>query len=209
MAGSDGTVEKEAAVISRRDAIIGALALAAGSLIAQKPDTARATNGQYVLVGGAYTSSESTLIMRTFDGSLSAAYSSGGLTTNVGWVHYGIDGQTFGGDPGGAGAYGHTAVASHYGVLAQHTGGGTALRVEGKASFSRSGKATITKGHAGCTVTVPSGVDADTLVLATLRGSAGTGVHLLYAKYATATTFTVKLNKAATSTVSIAWLIIG
>jgi hypothetical protein len=95
-------------------------------------------------------------------------------------------------------------------MQAQHyQAAGTALKVIGRVSLSRSGKATITKGHSGCTVTVASGVDANSLIVATLQGSAGTGVYLLYAKRASATTFTIKLNKTATATVSVAWFLIG
>jgi hypothetical protein len=83
------------------------------------------------------------------------------------------------------------------------------LRVDGKVSLSRSGVATISKGHSGCTGTVASGLDPTPRIFATLQGSAGGGVYLRYAKRASATTFSIKLNKAATTTVSIAWFIIG
>ena len=107
MARSTGTDTAEAAVLSRGEAIIGALALAAGALIAQKPETAAAANNQPVLVGSSYTSLSSTFITRMFDGGLfSPAYSAGGLTTNDGPTHFGIDGQTLAGGPGSAGVYG-------------------------------------------------------------------------------------------------------
>lgn len=93
--------------MSRKEATMGALALAAGALITQKSETAASANNQPVLAGGSYTSQTSTFIMRTFDGGLlSPAYSAGGLTTNDGPTHFGIDGQTLAGGPGSAGVYG-------------------------------------------------------------------------------------------------------
>ena len=94
-------------------------------------------------------------------------------------------------------------------VATHDTAAGAALKVSGRAAFSRSGKASIGKGHSGCTVTVPSGVEVGSMILATLQGSAGTGVYLCYAKYASPTTFTLKLNKAAAATAKIAWMIIN
>jgi hypothetical protein len=123
-------------------------------------------------------------------------------------LHYGLDGQTFAGDAGSAGVHGHTEAAGHYGVLARHTASGTALRVEGKAGFSRSGKAAVARGHSTQTVTVASGVGTGSMILVTLQGSAGSGVVLRYAKRLSATTFQVALNKAATTTVTFAWMIV-
>jgi hypothetical protein len=78
VAGSTKTQAAVPAVMSRRDAIVGALALAAGTLIARRPDVAAAADGQYVLVGGSYSAANETFIMRTFDGAIfSPAYSAG------------------------------------------------------------------------------------------------------------------------------------
>jgi hypothetical protein len=210
MGSSNGSDTEDTRTVSRRDAIVGALALAAGTLLIQKPEAAHATDGQYVLVGGSYTSANSTLVMRTFDGAVfSPAYSAAMLTSNIDLVHYGVDGQSFGGDPGSAGVYGHTANASHHGVLARHTGGETALKVEGKARFSRSGKATISKGRSVRVVGGLTGLATDSLILATLQGPAGSGVQIGYAQRIDTTSFRVVLNKAATRATSVAWFIVG
>ncbi|MDO8964921.1 MAG: hypothetical protein Q7W30_10590 [Coriobacteriia bacterium] len=210
MSTTQGSDAAEARVVSRRDAIVGALALAAGALLAQKPETAHALDGQYVLVAGAYSAANATLIMRTFDGAIfSPAYSSVALTANTGLIHYGVDGQSFGGDPGSAGVFGHTAHAAHYGVLAQHAGAGTALKVEGKARFSRSGRASISKGAMTRTITGVANIGTDSLIMATLQGPAGTGVVIAYTQRISATSFRIVLNKAATRSALVAWFIIN
>jgi hypothetical protein len=215
MAGSTRTETADAAVISRREAIVGALALAAGSLIATKPDVARASNGQTLTAGGmAYTSSE-TILHLTPTASDASNIVSSAVFNRFGFTSFGVVQAVSGVVQSGAGAgsigvSGAAWASGLIGMQAQHyQAAGTALKVIGRVSLSRSGKATITKGHSGCTVTVASGVDANSLIVATLQGSAGTGVYLLYAKRASATTFTIKLNKTATATVSVAWFLIG
>jgi hypothetical protein len=193
-------------VISRREAIIGALALAAGSLIA-KPEIARAATDVPVYVGQDNPATAGTVIARMSD---TAFLSLTGLGMNDGTRSYAVDGETLNGGAGSAGAYGHTAVAGHVGVLARHSGGGTALEVDGRVHFSRSGSSTFSKGGSYRTVTVSSGVSTTDLILVTMQGSAGTGVYVRYAKRYSATSFRVYLNKAATtSTATFAWLILG
>ena len=97
-------------------------------------------------------------------------------------------------------------------MLARHLAAdGTALRVEGRATFSRSGRASVSKRHSTRTVTVASGgIASDALILVTLQASAGGGVYVRYARRTSATTFQVVLNKAATtSTATFAWIILG
>jgi hypothetical protein len=201
-------------IISRRDAIVGALALAAGALIASKPDAAQAANYEQLAVGSNLFGTLPTAINRTSNGAVSGTFHSSATLNYVAPItnaDIALNGTVWEGAVGGsAGVLGRGTLAGQYGVIAAHDlAQGTALKVEGRAAFSRSGKATITKTHSGCTVTVGSGISANTLILATLQGSAGTGVYLLYAKYASPTTFTIKLNRAATSTAQIAWFIIG
>jgi hypothetical protein len=111
---------------------------------------------------------------------------------------------------GSAGVLGVASPATSFAVQALHTSpAGTALKVEGRAAFSRSGVGTIAKKHSSLTVTVPTGVDTTSMILATLQGSGGSGVYLKYAKRMTATTFKVALNKKAKSAVTFAWMILG
>jgi hypothetical protein len=214
MASSKGNGAPGVNVISRRDAIVGALALAAGALVASKPDAAQAANYEQLAVGSNLFGTLPTAINRTSNAAISGVFHSSATLNYVMPItnaDIALNGTVWeGAVAGSAGVLGRGTMTGQYGVVATHdTAAGTALKVEGRATFSRSGRVTITKTHGGCTVTVASGISATTLILATLQGSAGTGVYLVYAKYASPTTFTIKLNKAATSTVQIAWFIIG
>jgi hypothetical protein len=192
--------------ISRREAIVGALALAAGALIASPPKTASAVDdGGPVLVGGSAQSENSTTILRL---STAGFLSIAGLNTNEGAREYGVDGQSLSGDAGSAGAFGHTAATGHYGVLARHSAGGTALRVEGTASFSRSGRSAVSKGHSTRIVEVPSGIGATTMILVTLQGDPGSGVYLRYATRESSTSFKVVISRPATKSVLFAWMLL-
>ena len=214
MAGSRRTETADVAVISRREAIMGALALTAGSLIASRPATAAALYGDPVVAGGSVYAASGNTFYLNVGGTGAGTEIAQAMVNRNGTIGEPV--QAFGGivmpaaPTGSAGVWGFAWDAAHYGVHAEHyRAAGVALKVIGRVSLSRSGKATITKGHSGCTVTVASGVDPTSLIVATLQGSAGTGVYLRYAKRANATTFTIKLNKAATATVSVAWFIIG
>ena len=112
----------------------------------------------------------------------------------------------------GAGVKGTTSFAATAGVAAENTGGGSALKVTGKAAFNRSGIATI----AGTTgtpknsvvVTVPgAALSAASMVLATIQGNPA-GVYLQGVVKGT-TSFTIFLNKAVTTNVKVGWFIIN
>jgi hypothetical protein len=208
-----GTRDDESAVMSRRHAIVGALALAAGTLIASTPDVALATNGEPITAGHSFFASAENAFRLTSDGTiagdeLSYAVINRGGTTGVAIRSFG--GTVFSAAPvGSSGVLGEAWYAQHLGVMAvNHSPWGTALRVEGRASFQRSGKAAIGKKHSTAVVTVASGIDTNSLILVTLQGSGGSGVYLKYAKRMTATTFKVALNKKATSAVAFAWMIV-
>ena len=83
-----------------------------------------------------------------------------GLTDGSGSAVYG---QSTG---SGAGVFGDTANGT--GVLARTTGSGNALKVIGKAVFSRSGIVTIAAGKSFLTVTL-AGVTSSSMVLATAQ----------------------------------------
>lgn len=198
-------------VLSRRDAIVGGLALAAGALIAGRPDEALAANGDAAQVGELNPGLSPTFFLHTDNGSiLSPERSWALLAGDNNDVEYGVEGHVFAHSSGaGVGVHGQAETVSQYGVLAENTAsGGIALKVNGPARFSRSGKATISKGHSSKTVSGLSAISTSSLILVTLQGSAGSGVYLRYAKRASSSSFTVYLSKAATASVSFAWLIL-
>ena len=112
----------------------------------------------------------------------------------------------------GAGVKGSTSFAATVGVIAENTGGGTGLKVTGRATFNRSGIATI----AGTTgspknsvvVTVPgAALTGASMVLATIQGNPA-GVYVQGVVKGT-TSFTIFLNKAVTTNVKVGWFIIN
>jgi len=192
---------------------MGALALAAGSLISTRPDRALAANGDPVLAGGStYAAGGTTLYLNNPGTPLGVEWAQAMINRNG---TLGSPVAAFGGvampaaPTGSTGVWGFAWEAPHYGVHAEHyRAAGTALRVDGRAHFSRSGKATIAKGTAHKHVTVASGIGTGAMILVTLQGSAGTGRYVRYAKRASTTSFEVWLNTTSAYNVQFAWLII-
>jgi hypothetical protein len=121
----------------------------------------------------------------------------------------GVQGQT----GTGAGVNGRAVDAAGVGVLAENTVGGTALQVNGPAAFTRAGTVSIPYPSKSATVTIPGGLSASALVLATAQNNVG--VYVVAAVPST-TTGTVKLtlNKAAGTasapqTAIIAWFVVN
>ena len=213
MSGSTRSEAAEPAILSRRQAIAGALALAAGALIASKPEVAAAVNGETITAGNDFFVSDENAFRLTSNGTSGGdeiAYAvinrNGGTSDPV----RAFGGTVFSAAPvGSSGVQGEAWNAQHQGVSAvHHSLSGTALKVEGRASFTRSGKATVSKKHSTRTVTVASGIDPTSMILVTLQGSGGSGVWLKYAKRMSATTFKVYLNKKTTKAVAFAWMIV-
>jgi hypothetical protein len=222
MAGSRRTEAAVPAVISRREAIVGALALAAGTLIATKPEAARAADGDALLLGRTTACSGLTWIRNTTTGGADGdVRCEAFLVSQIGpgyYAFYGHADESAGANSGGV--LGEALGTGQYGVWASNdaVGGiglrtyapnGTALQVIGPATFSRSGRGSIAKGHASVTVTGLTGLGTDALILVTLQGSAGSGVYLRYAKRLADTKFQVVLNKAASAKVYFAWMILN
>jgi hypothetical protein len=116
------------------------------------------------------------------------------------------------GPPGqfGTGVYGYAGGVppeppNNVGVYARGDGGATALRVQGKAAFSRSGRAAVGAGQSSKVVTM-AGVTSASLVLVTLR-TRRSGVYVAAAVPATGK-FTVYLNKAVTAATYFAYLVL-
>jgi hypothetical protein len=86
---------------------------------------------------------------------------------------------------------------------------GTALRVQGKAVFSRSGKATV---QAGQSTVLVSGVTitAASLILATIQGVGETGLYVKSVSLSVANSrFTIRLSKAVAGNTLVGWFIVN
>lgn len=118
------------------------------------------------------------------------------------------------GPPGlyGTGVYGHAGASTtpvpptNVGVYARGDGSATALRVQGKAVFSRSGR-TYVAANLSYRVVTMAGVTSSSLVLITLQ-SRRTGVYVAAAVPASGK-FTVYLNKAVTATTYFAYMVLN
>jgi hypothetical protein len=121
---------------------------------------------------------------------------------------YGVSGSTHGAST--AGVWG-VNFATGIGVRAT-SASGNAVQVEGRASFSRSGRANIPSNRAYVDVTVPGGLGAGTSVLATLQlYRSGVYVAACRRDFPTAGKARIYLNKVASTTTStpVAWFVLG
>lgn len=121
-------------------------------------------------------------------------------------------------DSSSHGMYGRSAAG--YGVRGLSTTGigvfgeasgptGTALKVSGKAVFSRSGKAKVLAGHASVVV---SGITltSSSLVLATIQGSGASGVYVRNVAVSVGSSlFTIRLSKAVAVDTNVAWFVVN
>jgi len=177
--------------MTRRSWSLAIVAFGAGAVVASTllaPSGAAASQGQPVIAGVLNTATNATLvessqqggtgIIATGDATGLAAVADAdggtsvyGLQTNPTGI--GVEGDVTG---SGSGVYGHASGAgvgvngqsdSGVGVEAQ-AGTGTALKVDGKASFSRSGVVTIGAGTSSRTVQL-AGVTTSSMVLATAQ----------------------------------------
>ena len=118
------------------------------------------------------------------------------------------------GPPGqfGTGVYGYSGAISppappdNVGVYARGDGTAVALKVQGKATFSRSGRSYVTAAHSTRVVTL-AGVTTSSLVIVTLQ-TYRSGVYVAAAVPA-AGKFTVYLSKAVTATTYFAYFILN
>lgn len=142
------------------------------------------------------------------------------------WSAYGVKGSgatgVWGFSTTGDGVLGETEAADRSAVYAEHKGAahgyavyakcpavGKALKVDGKMSFTRSGVSTFPRRKSSIYITVPGGlVSGVSKVMATMQGSAGSGVYISYACRNNATTIKVRLNKKSTRRTKVAWMVI-
>jgi len=153
------------------------------------------------------------------------SWGSSGIGVSGTGPQYGVSGQSSGGDgvhgsssgSGKCGVYGVNSAsgcgvlgdtASGTGVMARATSGGTALKVEGRTTFTRSGNSWFPKGQSKVVIKIPGGVSANSKFLVTMQSSPGAGVFLSYVTRDGSTGMKVRLNKASTAKASFAWMVL-
>jgi hypothetical protein len=134
-----------------------------------------------------------------------AAFGVYGYATGVGGI--GVNGAAIA--SGGVGVRGRAHAPGSVAVFADDDGsaGVIALKVGGAAVFSRSGLVTVPKGSKSAKVTGVS-LSATSLVLATVQAKARQYVQAAVPDV-TGSRFTIELNKAAATDLSIAWFIVN
>ena len=128
---------------------------------------------------------------------------------------------------GSAGVHGHAgdsqaATQANTGVQGTTQGSGTggyfssptgnAIRVQGKASFSRAGRTSIPKNRSYVDVAVSGGLASSAFVIATLQAArTGVWVSSVRVNYPTSGKARIQLNKVAstTATTPVGWIVIG
>jgi len=153
------------------------------------------------------------------------SWGSSGIGVSGTGPQYGVSGQSNAGDgvhgtssgSGKSGVYGANSssgygvlgdTASGTGVMARATSGGTALRVEGRTTFTRSGNSWFPKGQSKVVIKIPGGVSANSKFLVTMQSSPGSGVFLSYVTRDGSTGMKVRLNKVSTAKASFAWMVL-
>lgn len=108
----------------------------------------------------------------------------------------------------GTGVHGRSSIGT--GVHAEATTvSGTALKVTGKAVFSRSGKATVLP---GATTVVVSNVTltSASIVIATIQGSGASGLYVRNVSVSVANkSFTIRLSKAPAVNTRVGWFLVN
>jgi hypothetical protein len=202
--------------LSRREVVRGGLMAAAGALAAAAaPQMAAAVDGDTVKIGDATYADTDTGLYLTSNGQFSGVYYSSVLIHRNGLR--GLPIQSVAGkieDPaptGSAGVWGDAYNVHHYGVQAAHEQLETALKVEGKANFLRSGVDSVAANHSSTTVTLPptqGKLTKGSMIFVTLQNPGGAGVYLAYARRLSSTQFKVALSKAASAKTYFAWMIL-
>jgi hypothetical protein len=108
----------------------------------------------------------------------------------------------------GVGVHGSASAGGGTGVLASAGSDGTALQVEGKSKFSRSGTLTIPAGSSSITQTGIN-IDSSSVVLATLQQNrSGLWVQAAVPS-ASGSSFTIYLNHATNSNTAVGWFVVN
>jgi hypothetical protein len=196
-------------------AAFGAGVAAIASAVA-RPEPARATNGDAVLVGGTFNGTSVTTIQNLTNAATALAGSSGSSGIGVGGnsdsgpgvqgnsgTGFGVSGvSSTGVGVAGDGSTSGTGVWA----TASVSGGGIALQVDGKVKFSRSGRTTMAAGTSSKTVSLP-GITTGSLVFAVL-GSNRSGRWVRAVVPATGS-FKIYLNTTVPSSTYVSWFILN
>ena len=87
---------------------------------------------------------------------------------------------------------------------------GTALQVEGKARFSRSGRAKVLAGHSSVDITVPGGLAGVSLIFANLMNyRTGVAVAAVRPNWPSAGKARIYLTKSVSTAAYVSWLVVG
>jgi len=166
-------------------AALGAAAATAASALG-RPAPARAAAGDNLVLGQPNTSAIVTSILSPQgDGTVFAA------------VH----------EDAGAAIYGNSKTGKGG---AFRSVAGTALDVDGKAKFSRSGRVTVAAGKSYADVTVSGGLTGTPLCFANVMSyRPGIYVRMVRPKHPSASKLRIYLNKAPTASTYVAWLVLS
>ncbi len=218
--------------------LAGGLAALATYALGRPADT-RAANGEPITIGGTFTGTSATSIENTTPDTTAliasatgvgdpdvAGYSTGiqGITTNGRGVHgaatvaggLGVVGEAV----AGAGVVGRSGAGPNdvgIGVVAQAGARGTALYVNGRVSFTRSGRASIPAGRSHVDIRPRLGLapleQREVLgILATLqRYRPGVYVAAVRSNYPTPGKARIYLNRVASTThdTPVTWFVLG
>ena len=212
---------------SRRSVLVAAAgAVGAVALQAVGRPTPALAEGETVVVGGEYTTATSvTKITSTADIVVMEARNGSSGSAGVGLRAHSNNGTaiqasssnltpavradtTIYGFHNGS-QLGHSPVVARFEATQQSSSfaSAVALQVIGKAEFSRSGVAVVPAGLSKIVVNVAQ-LTADSFALATLQQQRS-GVYLkAVTKELAASTITIRLNKAPTSSTKVAWLVL-
>jgi hypothetical protein len=194
-----------------------AVALTAGAVLVATGSAATANNGDPVIAGQLTTSGGAATVVHNTSGiatctgygppdGLVGCGGTGVVADGAGIGVYAV-GQTFGVDSYGstAGVYGYGGTA---GVIAESTQvghKGVGLKVNGRSVFQTAGTAVVVAGSTSVTVHLP-GIATKDFVLATVQGS-----DPFYVRNASAASsqFTITINKASATNVTVAYFVIS
>jgi hypothetical protein len=211
--GDDSRIGRRAVL----GAALGGAAAAAAAVIAA-PSSVLGLSGDPMTVGQGHSSTTVTSIECDGANAMSASSNAG----DGFWGYSSADEKS--------GVYGNTGSTTGYGVFgrnlanagiaalgapeaalwAAQIGAPLALRVEGKASFSRSGRVAVAAGKSYRDVSVPGQLSGTPLCFANLASyRAGVHVAAVRPNYPSSGKMRIYLNKAVTSPIDVAWVVLG
>ena len=207
-----------------RRAVLTAVAAAGAATVVNAlakplPVAAAGNDGAAVTVGGFYPDARSQTTLANATGNQAVLWvasndddngfpGEGAGTAITGFSEHGVGVKGFS-NTDGVGVLGSSVSSTgwHFGSVT-----GSAIRVEGKASFSRSGKVSVPKSRSYVDITVPGGLASTAAVIATLQYPRGTtAVAAARINYPSAGKARIYLTKVASTTAAtpLAWFVLG